>query len=114
MRLSAFIGIIGRYSSNASLCPTLRTNWSMRATTNEERMLERPDAYSLVSFASRHGISRSKVYGEIRAGRLTARKIGDRTIILWCRPIFVHWRAMNHTPGTISEKQSARLSGWAL
>jgi hypothetical protein len=82
MRLSAFIGIIGRYSSNASLCPTLRTNWSMRATTNEERMLERPDAYSLVSFASRHGISRSKVYGEIRAGRLTARKIGDRTIIL--------------------------------
>ena len=45
-------------------------------------MLERPDAYSLVSFASRHGISRSKVYGEIRAGRLTARKCGDRTIIL--------------------------------
>jgi hypothetical protein len=45
-------------------------------------MLERPDAYSLVTFASRHGISRSKVYGEIRAGRLTARKIGDRTIIL--------------------------------
>jgi hypothetical protein len=48
----------------------------------EERMLERPDAYSLVSFASRHCISRSKVYGEIRAGRLIARKIGDRTIIL--------------------------------
>jgi hypothetical protein len=45
-------------------------------------MLEQPDAYSLVNFASRHGISRSKVYGEIRAGRLTARKIGDRTIIL--------------------------------
>jgi hypothetical protein len=45
-------------------------------------MLEQPDAYSLVSFASRHSISRSKVYGEIRAGRLIARKIGDRTIIL--------------------------------
>ena len=45
-------------------------------------MLEQRDAYSLVNFASRHGISRSKVYGEIRAGRLTARKIGDRTIIL--------------------------------
>ena len=45
-------------------------------------MLEQPDAYSLVNFASRHGISRSKLYGEIRAGRLTARKIGDRTIIL--------------------------------
>jgi hypothetical protein len=45
-------------------------------------MLEQPDAYSLASFASLHGISRSKVYGEIRAGRLTARKIGDRTIIL--------------------------------
>ena len=45
-------------------------------------MLEQFDAYSLVTFASRHGISRSKIYGEIRAGRLTARKIGDRTIIL--------------------------------
>ena len=45
-------------------------------------MLEQPDAYSLRNFASRHGISRSKIYGEIRAGRLTARKIGDRTIIL--------------------------------
>jgi hypothetical protein len=45
-------------------------------------MLEQPDAYSLVSFASRHAISRSKIYGEIRAGRLIARKIGDRTIIL--------------------------------
>jgi hypothetical protein len=45
-------------------------------------MLEQPDAYSLVKFASRHGISRSKLYGEIRTGRLTARKIGDRTIIL--------------------------------
>ena len=45
-------------------------------------MLEQPDAYSLVNFASRHSISRSKVYAEIRAGRLIARKIGDRTIIL--------------------------------
>lgn len=54
----------------------------VRAVTNEERMLEQSDAYSLVNFASRHGISRSKLYGEIRAGRLTARKIGDRTIIL--------------------------------
>ena len=45
-------------------------------------MLEQPDAHSLASFASRHGISRSKVYGEIRSGRLIARKIGDRTIIL--------------------------------
>ena len=45
-------------------------------------MLEQLDAYSLVNFASRHGISRSKLYGEIKAGQLTARKIGDRTIIL--------------------------------
>jgi hypothetical protein len=45
-------------------------------------MLEQPNAYSLVNFASQHGISRSKVYGEIKAGRLTARKCGDRTIIL--------------------------------
>jgi hypothetical protein len=45
-------------------------------------MIEQLDAYSVVKFASRHGISRSKLYGEIRAGRLTARKIGDRTIIL--------------------------------
>jgi hypothetical protein len=45
-------------------------------------MLEESDAFSLMDFASRHGISRSKVYGEIRAGRLIARKCGDRTIIL--------------------------------
>jgi hypothetical protein len=45
-------------------------------------MREQSDAYSLTSFASRHGISRSKIYGEIKAGRLIARKIGDRTIIL--------------------------------
>jgi hypothetical protein len=45
-------------------------------------MLEQRDAFSVVLFASRHNISRSKVYGEIRAGRLIARKVGDRTIIL--------------------------------
>jgi hypothetical protein len=45
-------------------------------------MLEESDAYSLASFALRHGISRSKVYEEIKNGRLVARKIGDRTVIL--------------------------------
>jgi hypothetical protein len=45
-------------------------------------MLEQRDAFSVELFASRHNISRSKVYGEIRAGRLIARKVGDRTIIL--------------------------------
>src|SRR5689334_12402159 len=35
-----------------------------------------------MAFASRHSISRSKLYAEIKAGRLIARKVGDRTVIL--------------------------------
>ena len=37
--------------------------------------------YSLEDFAKRHSIGLSTVYGEIRSGRLPARKIGRRTVI---------------------------------
>jgi hypothetical protein len=38
-------------------------------------------AYPLNDFADAIGVGRSKVYAEIKAGRLKAKKIGSRTII---------------------------------
>ena len=40
-----------------------------------------PNAMTIAQFCAWAGISRSKVYNEIAAGRLTARKIGVKTII---------------------------------
>jgi hypothetical protein len=39
------------------------------------------DAHRIKDWAARNAISRSKVYEEIKAGRLIARKVGNRTII---------------------------------
>lgn len=39
------------------------------------------DFYSLDEFARRHQIGLTTIYAEIKAGRLTARKIGRRTVI---------------------------------
>lgn len=39
-------------------------------------------AYAMSEFCDLYGISRSLAYNELRAGRLTARKIGRRTVIL--------------------------------
>lgn len=38
-------------------------------------------AYSIDGFAKATGVGRSKIYEEIRAGRLHAKKLGSRTII---------------------------------
>jgi hypothetical protein len=38
-------------------------------------------AYSVEGFAARHNIGRTTVYGEIKEGRLIARKVRGRTII---------------------------------
>jgi hypothetical protein len=38
-------------------------------------------AFSIESFADAHEIGRSKVFEEIKAGRLKARKVDNRTII---------------------------------
>jgi len=38
-------------------------------------------AYSVECFAVKHGISRSQAFKEIATGRLTARKVGARTIV---------------------------------
>jgi len=38
-------------------------------------------AYRIEQFAEAHGISRAQVYVEIAEGRLTARKIGSRTVV---------------------------------
>jgi hypothetical protein len=42
---------------------------------------QQQDFYTLIEFARRNRIGLSTTYNEIRAGRLTARKIGRRTII---------------------------------
>lgn len=38
-------------------------------------------AFSIAEFCRRFGVGRTKVYEEVRQGRLRARKIGRRTII---------------------------------
>jgi excisionase family DNA binding protein len=40
-----------------------------------------PQAFTVLEFAKRNGIGHDKVYAEIRAGRLVARKSGRRTLI---------------------------------
>jgi hypothetical protein len=49
------------------------------------------DADNIEEFAVKHRISRAQVYKEIAAGRLEARKVGGRTIIL--REAAAAWRA---------------------
>ena len=41
-----------------------------------------PLAYGIETFAKATGVGRDKIYGAIREGRLNARKVGSRTIIL--------------------------------
>lgn len=41
-----------------------------------------PRAMSIRDFAKAHGIGRSTVYAELKDGRLQARKVGSRTVIL--------------------------------
>jgi excisionase family DNA binding protein len=43
---------------------------------------EGPRAFSIEEFCQRFGIGRTSVYREIKLGRLRARKIGRRTVIL--------------------------------
>lgn len=39
-------------------------------------------AYTIKDFCAAYGIGRSLAYDEIKAGRLKARKVGNRTLIL--------------------------------
>jgi hypothetical protein len=41
-----------------------------------------PRAYSIKSFCAAYGVGHTKTYKEIAAGRLKARKVGNRTLIL--------------------------------
>jgi excisionase family DNA binding protein len=41
-----------------------------------------PRAFSIEEFCRRYGVGRTKAYEEIKLGRLQARKIGRRTVIL--------------------------------
>jgi hypothetical protein len=57
----------------------------LRAYQREDLIMElsglHQDFYSLDEFARRHQIGLTTIYAEIKAGRLTARKIGRRTVI---------------------------------
>jgi|SoiMethySBSTD1v2_1073268.scaffolds.fasta_scaffold12625_6 hypothetical protein len=46
-----------------------------------EPLWPQQDFFSLYEFARRHQIGLTTIYAEIKAGRLTARKIGRRTVI---------------------------------
>ena len=45
-------------------------------------MLDRKLAYPISKLPEICGIGRSKIYEEIAAGRLVARKVGSRTVVL--------------------------------
>jgi hypothetical protein len=51
------------------------------ATTAQPTLEPGRLAYPLNDFADAIGVGRSKLYAEIRAGRLKAKKVGSRTII---------------------------------
>jgi excisionase family DNA binding protein len=55
----------------------------MQNTDTDARPEAQPDrlAYSVDAFAELVGIGRTKVYAEIRDGRLRAKKLGTRTLI---------------------------------
>jgi excisionase family DNA binding protein len=60
----------------------------MATPENAEPQAGQPDrlaggrlAYPIDEFADAVGIGRSKLYAEIRAGRLKAKKLGSRTLI---------------------------------
>jgi excisionase family DNA binding protein len=54
-----------------------------RARRNAQRKagIERK-AFTIHEFAARNGIGKDKAYQEVREGRLRARKLGKRTLIL--------------------------------
>lgn len=53
----------------------------MRTDTLPSQTYEPALAYSVEQFCLRYAIGRSSVYEEIRAGRLTIKKVGTRTLI---------------------------------
>jgi hypothetical protein len=72
---------------------------------------EHDGADSVERFAAKNGISRSQAYKEITAGRLTARKVGSRTIVT--REDAAKWRrALPKVSG--KDAANARRPGNAL
>jgi hypothetical protein len=45
-------------------------------------MSEPKNAFSIQEFCRRNNVGRTKVYAEIGAGRLKARKIGTKTVVM--------------------------------
>lgn len=60
-------------------------------------------AFSLTEFADAHGISRTSVYNEIRAGRLVISKVGRRSLVT--AEHAAAWR--DSLPSAIVDQQAA-------
>lgn len=58
-----------------------------------------PFAYSIADAVRVSGIGRTKLFDEIRTGRLTARKFGSRTLIL-AEDLKGYLQALPQSPGT--------------
>jgi excisionase family DNA binding protein len=65
----------------SSFLPDCSADFST-ASTSHQRLAVMPLAYSVDEFARAASVGRDKIYDAIREGRLTARKIGARTVIL--------------------------------
>jgi excisionase family DNA binding protein len=67
------------HSPGLSRLPMARSMEAIRTISNQRRTPRR--AMSIAEFCERYGPGRTKVYEELKSGRLRGRKIGSRTII---------------------------------
>jgi excisionase family DNA binding protein len=54
----------------------------MKLSERELRRRARQRAMSIAEFCESYGLGRTKAYEELKSGRLRARKIGKRTVII--------------------------------
>ena len=64
-------------------------------------------AYGIADFARAVGVSRDKVYSEIRDGRLQAHKIGSRSVITADAATTSIWRAFPRSKAPPETKNAA-------